>query len=160
MLFRSIILGENISAGLIHTYVETDCPVMSCQSVEEHRKPALGILECTTRSGVHFISRFVEKPAPGTTTSNLASLGRYLVTPELRGHLAQTKVGRAGELWFADSVINMLGHGEPVCALPLSTGRWFTVGDPDGFADAVAAMRDLSWNYPEIRSMEAPSVMR
>jgi UTP--glucose-1-phosphate uridylyltransferase len=114
--------------------------------VAESRTSAFGILECSPdHRGRQRIARFIEKPKQGETPSNLASIGRYLVTPELLETLSTTGIGKSNELWFSDAVVTTLQQNRPVYAFVLTTGRWFTVGDPIGFSDAVAAARENNW---------------
>jgi len=134
-----VVLGENVSKGLIITYNRAGCPVLAAQEVDPSRKSHFGILECRTQGGIQQVIRLLEKPAPGKTSSNLASLGRYLVTPELLADLRTVAPGRDGEVWFVDSVIRRISRGESVCAFTLTTGKWYTVGDADNYADAVKA---------------------
>jgi UTP--glucose-1-phosphate uridylyltransferase len=140
-----IVLGENVSAGLVSLYARSRCPILAVQSVDAARTAQFGILETTPDRAFDRITRFIEKPAPGETRSTLASLGRYLVTPELLADLRETPIGRSGELWFSDAVLRRMQAGSPVAAFQLQAGKWFTVGDPDGFAAAIAAARSLNW---------------
>ena len=85
----------------------------------------------------------IEKPEPGETSSTLAAFGRYLVTPEILEIFKNIPVGNAGELWFVDSVIEYIRRGGSMCSHILKTGRWYTVGDPVGYSEAVIAAADL-----------------
>lgn len=134
-----IVLGECVSAKLIERYHASGAPVLAAQPVPRERTSSFGIIECDpTPEGLR-LRRFIEKPPPGATDSNLATFGRYLVTPELGAALRDTGVGKDGELWFADAIIARLNAGAAVYAEPLTEGRWYTVGDPVGYAEAVAA---------------------
>jgi UTP--glucose-1-phosphate uridylyltransferase len=138
-----VIFGENATANLLRIYEKTGAPVLAAQHVEPERKKSFGVLECTERGGIQFVRRLIEKPSPEETPSTLASFGRYLVTPDVLTELRNTKPGKGGELWFVDAIIRRLQHGREVCAAPLTSGRWFTVGDPRGYADAVKAAGDI-----------------
>jgi UTP--glucose-1-phosphate uridylyltransferase len=117
--------------------------VLGAQEVEPAKRSSFGILECEEDDGVLYIKRLVEKPAPGVTESNLASFGRYLVTPDLLETLLTIRPGKDGEVWFVDGVIQQIGAGKKICARALSTGKWYTVGDPQSYASAVRAATDL-----------------
>ena len=134
-----IVFGENISRVLIDTFHRTGAPALAAQPVEPSRKSSFGVLECREQDGIQYVSRLIEKPAPGETPSNLASFGRYLVTPELMVLLRKTTRGKDNEVWFVDAVIQRIKDGNPVCAVTLTTGKWYTVGDPASYADAVRA---------------------
>ncbi len=134
-----IVFGENVSRGLLNTFAKTGCPVLAAQQVEPSRKSQFGIIECQEEDGIQYVTRLIEKPSPDETASTLASFGRYLVTPDLIEMLQKTPPGRDNEVWFVDSVIQRLREGKRVCAFPLTAGRWYTVGDPASYAQAVAA---------------------
>jgi len=53
-----------------------------------------------------------------------------------------------GEIWFVDAVIRMVAEGRPVAVVPLTTGTWYTVGDPASFAAATLAALSLSPALP------------
>ena len=139
-----VVIGENITTGLIKTFEQTSCPVLAVQPVERSRVHALGIVECTEEGGVSYVSRLVEKPRSEETTSNLAAFGRYFVTKELAELSLSTTTGKDGELWFVDSVIRHMDAGNRVCACPMQTGKWYTVGDPAGYLQAVQASMQAS----------------
>lgn len=134
-----IVLGENVTKGLIATFDRTGCPVLATQEVDLSRKSLFGIAECRSENGIQYISRLVEKPSPSETNSDLASFGRYLVTPDLMNILRTIPPGRDGELWFVDAVIRSINTGKNVCAFTLTSGKWYTVGDPASYAEAVRA---------------------
>ena len=134
-----VVFGENASIGLIDTFQRTGRPVVAAQPVPEKDTPKFGILECTQTDAVQYVTRFVEKPRIGETTSTLASLGRYLITHDVVEILQDTPPGRGNELWLADAYVRMIERHLPLAAFQLTTGKWFTVGNPDGFRDAVLA---------------------
>jgi UTP--glucose-1-phosphate uridylyltransferase len=138
-----VIFGENVTTGLLAVYGQTGRPVMAAQEVVPAKKSSFGIIETRLEKGLHSITRLVEKPKEGETASNLASFGRYLVTPDLMRVLRDTPPGRDGEIWFVDGVIEQISGGKRIFAFPLTTGTWYTVGDPKSYADAVRAATDV-----------------
>ncbi|PWU12645.1 MAG: hypothetical protein C5B51_00255 [Terriglobia bacterium] len=134
-----VVFGENATAGLTAAFSRTGCPVLAVQPVPMSKQGQFGIVECRTEDGIQYVTRLLEKPRPQETISNLAAYGRYLVTPELMENLLGISAGKDNEVWFVDGVIRRLQQAKPVCAVALSTGRWYTVGDPASYAEAVAA---------------------
>ena len=134
-----VVFGENVSQGLVRIFEQTQCPVLAAQPVEPSRKSQFGIIECGERDGIQYVTRLIEKPTQHETDSNLAAFGRYLVTPDLIANLRESRTGRDNEIWFVDSVIKRISDGGSVCAFPLTKGKWYTVGDPASYAQAVAA---------------------
>lgn len=136
-----VVFGENPVAGMSALFETTGNPVLAVQEVSADEVRKFGILDTISQHGVDVVQRFVEKPGPGETTSRLASLGRYLVTPELVQVLRSTPTGKGGELWLADAFIHLLNAGRTLNAFRLTTGEWHTVGTPEGYVRAaVAAM--------------------
>jgi UTP--glucose-1-phosphate uridylyltransferase len=134
-----IVIGQNATLGLQAIYQRTGWPVMAAQEVSPERKCLFGILECEKRDGADSITRVLEKPKLDDTASNLASFGRYLVTPAVIDLLGETRPGKDGEIWFVDAIIAHLRAGGRACAFRLNRGIWYTVGDPKGYAEAVVA---------------------
>ncbi|MCB9744663.1 MAG: NTP transferase domain-containing protein [Alphaproteobacteria bacterium] len=138
-----VVLGESASKRLIEVFERTGAPCMTGQEVAPEDVQKFGIIECEEVDGLQRVRRLIEKPAPGVTESRLATLGRYLVTPEIIRSMRETAVGKGGELWFTDSVVQAMGRGEAVYCAPLTTGRWRTVGDPKGYGEAVMTAREM-----------------
>lgn len=134
-----VVFGENCTERLLAVYGRTGCPALAVQEVEPAKKRQFGIVEGVEEDGVMYLTRLVEKPKPEDTDSNLASFGRYVVTPDLLRVLCATPPGKDGEIWFVDGVIQRLQQGKRVCVLPLVKGTWYTVGDPKSYAAAVQA---------------------
>jgi UTP--glucose-1-phosphate uridylyltransferase len=134
-----VVFGENATAGLVREHRRTGHVVLAAQRVPRKDAGRFGILETRRRGGEARITRFIEKPAPGETSSTLASLGRYLVTPALVEILRKTPPGKDRELWLADAFRSLLDRGDPLSVYTLSAGRWYTVGNPEGYRDAVVA---------------------
>ncbi len=73
----------------------------------------------------------VEKPAPEDATSDLASYGRYLLTPEVFQYLDPEHTGLDGELWTADAIAHLIPTDRVyVCE---TSGTWMTTGDPKNY---------------------------
>jgi UTP--glucose-1-phosphate uridylyltransferase len=134
-----VVFGENPVAGMSALFERTGNPILAVQEVAADEVRKFGILDTTTHQGVDIVNRFVEKPAPGETSSRLASLGRYLVTPELIDVLRSTPTGKGGELWLADAFVQLLKAGRLLNAYRLTSGQWHTVGTPEGYVRAALA---------------------
>ena len=76
----------------------------------------------------------VEKPAPADAPSDLAIIGRYILTPEIFTHLAKTRPGRGGEIQLTDG-LRALSRKQPVYAYQFAGTRYDT-GDKLGFLKA------------------------
>ena len=73
----------------------------------------------------------VEKPEPADAPSDLASYGRYLLTPEVFTHLDPQNIGLDGELWTADAIARLIPTGRVF--VKKTSGTWMTTGDPKNY---------------------------
>ena len=147
-----VVFGENAVAGMVALFERTGNPVLAVQEVAESEVRKFGILDTAHEDGIDVVRRFVEKPGPGETTSRLASLGRYLVTPELVNVLRSTPTGKGGELWLADAFVQLLNAGRSLNAFRLTTGQWHTVGTPEGYVRAAVAAMEFDSLAPSART--------
>lgn len=82
------------------------------------------------------LDHIVEKPDPADAPSNLASYGRYLLTPRIFDYLKPDQTGLDGELWTVDA-ITAIAETSPVY-VEKTAGRWLTTGDPKNYSIALA----------------------
>ena len=82
----------------------------------------------------------VEKPDPDKAPSNLASIGRYVLTPEIFDILRNQTAGAGGEIQLADA-INRLATNNTVEAVSLS-GQRFDCGSVKGYLSAIVHLAD------------------
>jgi UTP--glucose-1-phosphate uridylyltransferase len=87
----------------------------------------------------------VEKPAPARAPSNLAVVGRYVLTPRIFDLLAKVKPGAGGEIQLTDGIAALLKH-EPVHAVRLP-GRRFDCGSKLGYLQATV---EFGKRHPEV----------
>lgn len=77
------------------------------------------------------LDNIVEKPAIGQAPSNLASYGRYLLTPEVFNYLRPNMTSLDDELWTVDAITKMAAQGD--VHVVKTKGRWMTTGDPKNY---------------------------
>jgi UTP--glucose-1-phosphate uridylyltransferase len=97
------------------------------------------------QSGSARMRGIVEKPEPAKAPSNLAVIGRYVLTPRIFDLLARLKPGAGGEIQLTDAIAAMLKH-EPVLAVRLP-GRRFDCGTKLGYLQATV---ELAKRHPEV----------
>jgi UTP--glucose-1-phosphate uridylyltransferase len=83
-----------------------DAPVIALMRVERSETPKYGIIEGTkTRPRLYELSGMVEKPLPGNAPSDLAIVGRYVLTPDIFDLLVHLKPGTGGEIQLTDGLL-------------------------------------------------------
>ena len=83
------------------------------------------------------VKGLVEKPAPEHAPSNLSIIGRYVLMPEVIGHLARMERGAGNEVQLTDGMARLIGN-QPFHGLRYE-GRRFDCGDKTGFLEAQIA---------------------
>jgi UTP--glucose-1-phosphate uridylyltransferase len=135
----AVLLGDDIVQSetpclkqLINQYEETLSSVIGVQSVPDEETHRYGIVEPSVQDGRRYqVENFVEKPAPGTAPSNLAIMGRYILTPEIFMFLDQQEKGAGGEIQLTDA-IQKLNQIQRVFAYDFE-GKRYDVGEKLGF---------------------------
>ena len=103
--------------------------IIAGQTVPHKEVKKYGIIDYDAETGV--LRSLVEKPAPEEAASDLASYGRYLLTPEIFKYLDPNNTGKDGELWTADAIAALIPTGRVY--VKETTGKWVTTGDPKNY---------------------------
>lgn len=135
----AVLLGDDIVQAktpclkqLMNEYDETLSSVIGVQTVPENETHRYGIVDPFEQVGRRYqVNNFVEKPAKGTAPSNLAIMGRYILTPEIFMFLEQQEKGAGGEIQLTDA-IQKLNEIQRVFAYDFE-GKRFDVGEKLGF---------------------------
>jgi UTP--glucose-1-phosphate uridylyltransferase len=135
----AVLLGDDIVQAekpclkqLIEKYEETTASIIGVQQVPEDQTSRYGIIEpISSFNNLYGVKNFVEKPRQGTAPSNLAIMGRYILTPEIFNFLEQQETGAGGEIQLTDA-IQKLNTFQRVFAYDFE-GTRFDVGDKLGF---------------------------
>lgn len=150
----AVLLGDDIVVSetpcvkqLINQYEETGSSVIGVQTVEHNQTNRYGIIDPATKEDRRYqVNNFVEKPELGTAPSNLAIMGRYLLTPEIFGLLENQETGAGGEIQLTDAIQN-LNETQKVYAYDFE-GKRYDVGEKLGF---VKTTIDFALEHEEIR---------
>ncbi|MCO4340329.1 UTP--glucose-1-phosphate uridylyltransferase GalU [Staphylococcus agnetis] len=135
----AVLLGDDIVQSetpaiqqLIDQYAETHKPVIGVQEVPYEETHRYGIVEPEAKDGRRYeVKQFIEKPAAGTAPSNLAIMGRYVLTPEIFNYLGTQDAGAGGEIQLTDA-IERLNQDDQVYAYEFD-GTRYDVGEKIGF---------------------------
>ena len=98
-----------------------------------------GVLDIKEDMGTMVSAKgMVEKPAPGQAPSNLAVIGRYILTPKVLQTLNRSKSGAGGEIQLTDAIAEELNAGREVYGYRFR-GQRFDCGSKSGFLQATVA---------------------
>ncbi|WP_020061475.1 UTP--glucose-1-phosphate uridylyltransferase GalU [Bacillus sp. 123MFChir2] len=142
----AVLLGDDIVQAetpclrqLINECEVTSASVIGVQTVPDSETHRYGIVDPTMQNGRRYqVRKFVEKPAQGTAPSNLAIMGRYVLTPEIFMFLEDQQTGAGGEIQLTDA-IGRLNEIQRVFAYDFE-GTRYDVGEKFGFIKTTIEM--------------------
>jgi len=122
---------------MAEVYAAKRASVIGCEVVPRSETDKYGIVETDARGTTARIRSIVEKPKPAQAPSNLAVVGRYLLSPAIFDHLERIGKGAGGEIQLTDGIARLLGE-EAVYAHRFS-GQRFDCGSKLGYLQATVA---------------------
>lgn len=127
--------GSGILDQMVKLYEKYKCSIVAIMEVPEDQTYKYGVIEGKEiEEGVFMVSNMVEKPEPKEAPSNLAIIGRYILTPDIFEVIKKTKPGKNGELQITDALMNLAQQGM-VLAYKFK-GQRFDCGSVDGYVEA------------------------
>ena len=150
----AVMLGDDVVDAekpclkqLIEAYEEYHTTILGVQQVANEDVDKYGIVEGKyIENGIYKVKDLIEKPDIETAPSNIAILGRYIITPEIFDILENTKPGKNGEIQLTDG-LKTLCKNQAMYAYVFE-GKRYDVGDKLGFLEATV---DFALKNPELR---------
>lgn len=139
----AVLLGDDIVYNeekpclkqLIDCYEEQRCSILGVQTVLQENVNKYGIVDGSKiNNDLYKVKGLVEKPSIEEAPTNVAILGRYIVTPKIFEILEATEPGKGGEIQLTDALLELLKH-EDMYAYNFK-GKRYDVGDKLGFLEA------------------------
>ncbi len=119
ILSDDVVVGERPCIGqLMHAYSQTHSSVVAVMEVAEDQTDRYGIIRSEPAGDdldhgrLHRVTGVVEKPPAGAAPSNLAIIGRYVLTPKIFEKLEQTQRGSGGEIQLTDAIEALMAEQE------------------------------------------------
>lgn len=140
MLPDDVIAAERpCLAQMVEAYAETGGAMVAAMEVEADRTSAYGILDVESENGpIAKVRGMVEKPAAGTAPSNLAVIGRYILTPDVLQNLNNVERGAGGEVQLTDAIAMEIAQGRNVFGYKFD-GQRYDCGSKAGYLQATVA---------------------
>ena len=139
---ENFVLGQMISA-----FDDHNCSILGVEEVPQDETDKYGIVDPEESDGrITHVKNIVEKPAPADARSNLAVVGRYILTPAIFSHLENIPRGAGGEIQLTDAIEKLL-HDEQVLAYRFE-GRRYDCGSKLGYLQATV---EYALKHPELR---------
>lgn len=150
----AVLLGDDIVDSevpclkqLIDCYSEYKTSILGVQTVKEEDVSKYGIVDgIHIENRVYKVKNLVEKPSIEESPSNIAILGRYIITPAIFEIIENTPPGKGGEIQLTDALKTLISQ-EPMYAYDFQ-GKRYDVGDKLGFLQATV---EFALKKPELR---------
>jgi UTP--glucose-1-phosphate uridylyltransferase len=149
----AVMLGDDIVVSetpclkqLIDTFEEKQSSIIGVQEVSKEDVSKYGIIEIDqedSKSGLFKVKDLVEKPSPEKAPSQIAIMGRYVLTPDILEILEYIEPGQGNEIQLTDA-LRELNKQQPIYGY-MFNGKRYDIGDKYGFVQATvefALMRD------------------
>ncbi|KZY74711.1 UTP--glucose-1-phosphate uridylyltransferase [Oleiphilus sp. HI0071] len=127
--------GNGVLKQMSMLYSQFRCSIVAIQEVPADQTHKYGVIAGESmKDGLYRITDMVEKPAPEDAPSNLAIIGRYILTPDIFDIIENTPPGKNGEVQITDALMTQAKNG---CVLAYKfKGERFDCGSVDGFVKA------------------------
>jgi UTP--glucose-1-phosphate uridylyltransferase len=127
--------GEGVMAQMARLFRQFRCSIVAVQEVPMDQIEKYGVIAGESlKDGLYRVDNMVEKPKQSEAPSNLAIIGRYILTPDIFDILRDTPPGKNGEVQITDALLQQARNG---CVMAYKfQGRRFDCGSVDGFVEA------------------------
>ncbi|MFT5660722.1 MAG: UTP--glucose-1-phosphate uridylyltransferase [Sulfurimonas sp.] len=127
--------SDGVLAQMIKLYEKYKCSIVAIEEVPMEETHKYGVIAGKEiEPGIFMINDMVEKPTSEDAPSNLAIIGRYILTPDIFDIIRKTKPGKGGEIQITDALMTQAKNGM-VLAYKFQ-GKRFDCGSVDGFVEA------------------------
>ncbi|MBI5413263.1 UTP--glucose-1-phosphate uridylyltransferase GalU [Candidatus Peregrinibacteria bacterium] len=137
VLFGDDLVDSKVPAigQLIKVYEKTNVPVIALEKIDKKKSKKYGMIESEKSEGrLHLIKNLVEKPDPKHAPSDLAIIGKYVLTPDVLESLEHAGKGKDGEIRLIEAFRLLLGK-VPFYGYEIE-GKRYDTGDKLGFLEA------------------------
>lgn len=126
---------DSVMAQMVDLYKQFRCSIVAIEEVPMENISAYGVIDGEMiNENIFRVKDMVEKPAVDKAPSNLAVIGRYILTPDIFDILRDTPPGANGEIQLTDAIMTQAKHS---CVMAYKfKGRRFDCGSVEGFVEA------------------------
>ena len=127
---------KGVLEQMVALYNQFRCSIVAVEEVPAGETHKYGVIAGDEiRDDLFRVTNMVEKPAPGTEPSNLAIIGRYILTPDIFEFIENTAPGKGGEIQITDALLKQAQQG---CVIAYKfKGKRFDCGSVEGYIDAI-----------------------
>ena len=136
--------ASGVLSQMVKLYEKYQCSIVAIEEIPKELTNKYGVIAgLEIEPGVYEITDMVEKPEPKDAPSNLAIIGRYILTPEIFDIIKDTKPGKGGEIQITDALLTQAKKSK-VIAYKFK-GTRFDCGSVEGFVEATNYFYDKEY---------------
>ncbi|MCP3698730.1 MAG: UTP--glucose-1-phosphate uridylyltransferase GalU [Aliivibrio sp.] len=126
---------QGVLSQMVALYKQFRCSIVAVEEVPDDETHKYGVIAGEMiKDDLYRVDNMVEKPEQGTAPSNLAIIGRYILTPDIFEILETTEPGKGGEIQITDALLKQAQSG---CVLAYKfKGKRFDCGSVEGYIEA------------------------
>jgi len=147
---------------MVEAYEDTGGAMVATMEVSPEQTSSYGVIKAgESNDRVVSVTGMVEKPALGTAPSNLAVIGRYILTPKVLQNMNKIEKGAGGEIQLTDAIAAEIGQGRDVFGYQFE-GRRYDCGSKAGYLEATVAFAlahaDLGAGFSDFLTAKAAEI--
>ncbi len=138
---------EGVMSQMVNLYKQFRCSIVAIEEVPKEETFRYGVIDGENiKEGLYRVTDMVEKPDPKDAPTNLAIIGRYILTPDIFDIIENTPPGANGEVQITDALLTQAKKG---CVMAYKyKGKRFDCGSVDGFVEATNYMYENFYKKP------------
>jgi len=128
---------ESVLSQMVKVYEKYGCCVVAIEEIPRENTNKYGVISghlVDDSDNIYRVETMIEKPEPKDAPSNMAIIGRYILTPDIFEIIKNTKPGKGGEIQITDALLEMAKQGKVIGYK--FKGKRFDCGSIDGFVEA------------------------
>jgi UTP--glucose-1-phosphate uridylyltransferase len=135
--------GDGVLTQMVKLYEKYQCSIVAIEEVPREETYKYGVIDgVMEEERIYRVNSMVEKPDPADAPSNLAIIGRYILTPDIFELIRTTPPGKNGEMQITDAIMRQAEQGKVIGYQ--FKGRRFDCGSVEGFMEAT------NYNYENL----------
>lgn len=126
---------EGVLSQMVELYKKYQCSIVAIEEIDPSQTDKYGVIAGEEiEPGIYRVSTMVEKPSPADAPTNMAIIGRYILTPDIFDIIRTTKPGKGGEIQITDALMEQAKSGNVIAYK--FRGKRYDCGSIDGYVQA------------------------
>lgn len=127
--------NEGVLTQMVELYKKYQCSIVAIEEIDPAHTDKYGVIAGEEiEPGIYRVSTMVEKPSPADAPTNMAIIGRYILTPDIFDIIRTTKPGKGGEIQITDALMEQAKSGNVIAYK--FRGKRYDCGSIDGYVQA------------------------